>query len=243
MDTISKENEKAQVCGLTFKQAAILAERAYGTEFGTDDYVDFACEPEKFKKCHTELSVFKLKSIPKVVIAFQGSNGLLDWLDDLCCILANKRVKHSSVKISDGFNSNYMPVSNLILRLVESYGAENIIFVGHSLGAANAVRARFEVLNQYNVAVPTIVFGEPNGGDIAYYAAVGTQNYWSIRNNKDVVCRVPFLSFGYSKPKRLYVDGGKPNENQRWKWNFLLKCLGSANDHYPELYVKGCAKI
>lgn len=243
---LKQENEKAKACGLSFEQAAILAERAYGTEFGKADYTAFAEDPIPYKKGHTEFSVFKLKNSKKVVIAFQGSNGFLDWVDDLCCIMINHKEEHQDyegVLISAGFSSNYNPIDNIIRKLVGAYGPENVIFIGHSLGAANAVRARFEIFTNFNVTVPTIVFGEPNGGNKNYYAMVGTKNYWSIRNNRDIVCRVPFLAFGYAKPKRLYVDGGKPRSDQHWKWNFMLKCIGNADDHYPELYVKGCAAI
>lgn len=245
MTKIQQENIKASLCGLDFLQAAILAERAYGTKHGEDDYSSFAKDPILYKKDHTEFSLFKLNN-GKIVLAFQGSNGMLDWLDDLNCFFTNKKTTHyadKSIKISDRFDNNFEPIRRAVLNLVDEYGIQNMIFVGHSLGAANAVRARFEIVNKFGIDIPTIVFGEPNGGNEAYYEVVGTEKYWSIRNNRDIVCRVPFLSFGYAKPKRLYVDGGKPDKHQKWKWNFLFKFLGNADDHYPELYVKGCKKI
>lgn len=245
MTKIQEENLKAQSCGITFLQASILAERAYGTKHGDSDYSSFAYDPQTYKKNHTELSVFKLKN-GKVVIAFQGSNGLLDWIDDLNCLLINNRVGHYSdkdIKISAGFNLNYEPIRTTVFNIIDQFGIQNIILVGHSLGAANAVRARFEISNKFGIDLPTIVFGEPNGGNEEYYDVVGKEKYWSIRNNRDIVCRVPFISFGYSKPKRLYVDGGKPSKDEHWKWSFLFKCIGNADDHYPTLYVKGCEKV
>lgn len=245
MTAIQEEDKKAEQYGLSFLQASILAERAYGTKHGKSDYSSFAFDPILYKKEHTELSFFPLKN-GKFVIAFQGSNGLLDWLDDLNCLLINKRVEHTSnkhVKISAGFALNYEPIKKTVFDLIDKYGVQNIILVGHSLGAANAVRARFEISNKFGIDIPTIVFGEPNGGNDEYYDVVGKEKYWTIRNNRDIVCRVPFLSFGYGKPKRLYVDGGKPSKDEHWKWSFLFKLIGNTDDHYPTLYVKGCEKI
>jgi hypothetical protein len=240
MSKISEENIKAIGYGISFLQASILAERAYGDKYGTEGYSDFANDPIKYKKEHTELYVFPLKN-RKVVLAFQGSNGLLDWLDDLNCFFTSKKSSHYSdkkIKISDGFDSNYEPIRKTVFDIIDQYGIQNIIFTGHSLGAANA---RFEMSNKFGVDIPTIVFGEPNGGNRAYYDVVGTEKYWSIRNNRDIVCKVPFLSFGYAKPNRLQIDGGKSKDH--WKWSFIFKCIGNPDDHYPELYVNGCRNI
>lgn len=240
MSKIFEENSKAVGYGLSFLQAAILSQRAYDEKYGNESYSSFSYDPIKYKKEHTELCVFSLKN-GKVVLAFQGSNGLLDWLDDLNCFFVSSKDSHYSskkIKISHGFNDNFEPIRRTVFDIIDQYGIQKIIFTGHSLGAANAVRARFEVSNKFGIDVPTIVFGEPNGGNKAYYEMVGTERYWSIRNNRDIVCKVPFLSFGYAKPNRLQIDGGKPTNH--WKWSFLFKLIGNPDDHYPELYVNGC---
>ena len=240
-----KENIKNVIasCGITLTQASILCASTY-KKYDVYDYSYFSETPTIFKKDHTELYVFPLKN-GKYVLAFQGSNETLDWIDDINCLFTNKKTNpfyDDNIKVSSGFSNNYSAIAMTVMNLVYQYGVNKIILTGHSLGAANARRARFEIKSVFGVEVPVICFGEPHGGNKSYYAHCGITNTWSIQNGRDIVCKVPFASWGYYSPERIKVDGSNIPV-PKWKWGWLFKIIGNADDHYPQRYVEGCRKF
>ena len=225
-------------CGITLTQASMLCASTYSTAY---DYSSFAYSPTIYKQDHTELYVFPLKN-GKFVLSFQGSNGLHDWIDDLNCLFVNKRVNpfyEDKIKVSSGFSNNYSAIAMTVMNLVYQYGVNKIILTGHSLGAANARRARFEIKSVFGVEVPIMCFGEPCGGNKAYYDYCGYTNTWSVQNVRDIVCKVPFVSWGYYSPERIKVNGNSIKVDE-CKLNWLFKCIGSGDDHHPKRYVEGC---
>lgn len=221
---------------LSFLQSVLLAQDSYGGEYGTPDISSFAQRVQTVVKEHTELYVYKLVS-DRYALVFQGSNGTADWLDDLFTFLwPRKRIKTDIVLIHAGFALNYEPIEHAVEDLVAQYGVENVEFVGHSLGAANARRARFEMKLKYKVDVPTFMFGEPNGGNHEYYEICDGADAYSFQNNDDAVANVPWRIMGFAKPKRIKIsDGPKSWAGLRAK---LLAWVGNCNSHYPQKYVQ-----
>lgn len=225
---------------LTPLQAMLLAQDTYGGLFGSSDITRFAKKEQTIVKDHTNMCVYKMDG-GKYILSFQGSRGLGDWLDNLFAFLLPRRSKHASgALIHAGFSINYEPVADIVNELVKSYGIQNVEFVGHSLGAAHARRARFEMKLKYNYEVPIILFGEPNGGNKDYYDFCGETDALSFQNNDDIVANIPWPFLGFYRPKKIKIsDGPKDWSGIKTK---LLAWAGNCNSHYPQRYVNAVIK-
>ena len=129
-----------------------------------------------------------------LVVVFEGSNGIQDWVDNLNFkMVAITNIKN--LKIHNGFFSQFLKIYELLCSLLFLYKDKDVIFTGHSLGAALATIASFYfkyVDRKRNIACVT--FGSPRVGN-----GVLTKLFiklvlfsWRYVSGEDSVTKVPF---------------------------------------------------
>lgn len=113
------------------------------------------------------------------VVAFRGTDSLSGWGQDLASVLLTEfpGCSHQGepCRVGSGFLQNYQAIAEAIRTQLSaigcSAGSTPLYVTGHSLGAALATLAMFD-LNRlgYNVA-KAYTFGQPRVGDAAFAAA------------------------------------------------------------------------
>jgi len=137
-------------------------------------------------------------SNPFVVIAFRGTDTLLDWLD-FNVDLAPVRWEAGG-KVHRGFKEAFDAVWNR-LEPARRPGVP-LIFTGHSLGGALATLAASR-----QAPTSTYTFGSPRVGDAVFGATVPRQAFFRIVNNRDLVTDVPTLLEHVGSLRYIAHDG------------------------------------
>ena len=207
---------------------------------------------------------FTVECNKKLYVAFRGTESIRDWLSDANII----RVPMDLPGIADsnrpqvhwGFLRQFRSLENHIIIDVNDYLARNshlnqleqneIVFTGHSLGAAQATLASLQFKLAYpNLKVSCYTYGSPRVGDSSF-VSLFTHNvnyYKRVVNEEDPVTLIPFSWRFTHLPKMAYLDhNGHMRENVREnRWWTMLKDLcksfvyGSDNpfsDHSCEDY-------
>lgn len=137
------------------------------------------------------------------VLAFRGTVGLQDWLQDAMVQLDNFR---DGQKVHHGFNQALDEVWPDVERALASV-ATPIFFTGHSLGAALATLAGAR--STANPPLAVYAFGSPRVGNRKFAAAYPVRLY-RVVNNRDLVTIVPPESLGYEHAGELhYITSDK----------------------------------
>ncbi|KAM6542607.1 hypothetical protein CsatB_007054 [Cannabis sativa] len=172
-----------------------------------------------------------------VVISFRGTATCLEWLENLRATLSHLPCQTSGSDcdgpdgcgpmVESGFLSLYTSgtdlnpslqqmVRNEIGRLLQSYGDEplSLTITGHSLGAALATLAAYDIKTHFNRAplVTVISFGGPRVGNRSFRCRLEKQGTKVLRivNSDDVITKVPGFVFEdchASRPDEFHVAG------------------------------------
>ncbi|KAI5564129.1 hypothetical protein BDE02_14G038900 [Populus trichocarpa] len=151
-----------------------------------------------------------------VVVAFRGTATCLEWLENLRATLTQlpnsdcgkKGSDDSGPMVESGFLSLYTSgtpmgpslqemVRQEIKRLLHTYGDEplSLTITGHSLGAALATLAAYDIKTTFNCAplVTVISFGGPRVGNRSFRRHLEKQGTKVLRivNSDDVITKVP----------------------------------------------------
>ncbi|XAR54191.1 Phospholipase A(1) [Bertholletia excelsa] len=150
-----------------------------------------------------------------VVVALRGTATCLEWLENLRATLTripksgeDSEQDGSGPMVESGFLSLYTSGSDnnpslqdLIIeeikRILQSYGDEplSFTFTGHSLGAALATLAAYDVKTTFNRAplVTVVSFGGPRVGDRSFRRRLERQGTKVLRivNSDDLITKVP----------------------------------------------------
>jgi triacylglycerol lipase len=169
-----------------------------------------------------------------LVVAFQGSDGTADWIDNLDAI--GTKLPDGS-KVHAGFYRQYEEVHDRLNQEIYKYDSMPIIFTGHSLGAALATLAAYF----YWYKCYLVTFGSPRVGNSEFVSNFKNKDMIleSRRyvNGADTVTMVPTLWMFYRHVPELIKIG------QELSWKKILlyiprKILGNPLDHEPERYLK-----
>lgn len=119
----------------------------------------------------------------------------------------------SDVIVHQGFYNAYMTLQQDILDALSSEESEAPISItGHSLGAAMAVLAAFDLAKQGFEVLDVITFGAPRVGQrqFAYLFKLGVKNYWRVTHGRDPVPHVPpeAINFRHAPTEVFYPGGG-----------------------------------
>ncbi|XP_062098105.1 phospholipase A(1) DAD1, chloroplastic-like [Humulus lupulus] len=173
-----------------------------------------------------------------VVISFRGTATCLEWLENLRATLSHLPSQTGSdcdafgpdecgPMVESGFLSLYTSstdhspslqqmVRHEIGRLLQSYGDQplSLTITGHSLGAALATLAAYDIKTHFNRAplVTVISFGGPRVGNQSFRCRLEKQGTKVLRivNSDDVITKVPGFVFDechVSRAHEFHVAG------------------------------------
>jgi len=170
------------------------------------------------------------------VIVFEGTNdkdGIKDWINDFSIFKIQAKkitpLMNKNIKIHSGFWINYNNIRNRVHDVVHLNTQKQLSLCGHSMGAADALLCRADLLDNFNIDLPVVAFGCPSTGNKAFYDYIESAEVKLFKNNNDIVTNIPFQWLGYYHPEYILVSGNKPS------WNGWTP-FGNINDHSPLNY-------
>jgi hypothetical protein len=142
---------------------------------------------------NTDTVAFLATGPNHVVISFRGTSSLENLITDLTFSKVDS--PYGRGKIHRGFMKAYASVQIALNSAVDDLGQGHVLFVtGHSLGAALAQLAAYDLAAKGNDVAAVYVFGSPRVGNkdfaSAYNQRLEDRTFLHI-NNKDLVTRVP----------------------------------------------------
>ncbi|KAE8666975.1 Phospholipase A(1) DAD1 [Hibiscus syriacus] len=143
-----------------------------------------------------------------VTIAFRGTATCLEWLENLRATLTDVGGRGGGAMVESGFLSLYTSgnatcpslqqmVREEIERVLEMYEDEplSLTITGHSLGAALAILAAYDINTSFNNALPVTVlsFGGPRVGNQSFRCQLEQSGTKILRivNSDDLITKVP----------------------------------------------------
>ncbi|KAI0262336.1 alpha/beta-hydrolase [Gloeopeniophorella convolvens] len=177
-----------------------------------------------------------------IVVAHQGtdSSNILSVINDAEFILSGINTTlfpkaSSDVKVHDGFSETHGRSADVVLSTVRSAlqttGAQKVAVTGHSLGAAIATMDALMLRQNLDpgVAINTVVFGLPRGGNAAYADLVDAElggQFTFVTHGNDPVPVVPPRFVGYQHPSgEVHIPPGPTGEAN------TVECPGQENQH------------
>ena len=179
-------------------QCAMASKLAYAESSRDPGHVFLACD---------ETEAVITRSAGRLFIAFRGTTSLRDWITD-----ANvKKITFNGHRVHEGFYRAYQKIRRHVLGHVNDLaGQADIVITGHSLGAALATVAAFD-LDRLGFDVSAVyTFGSPRVGDrkfAAAYNAVFEGRSYRLINDSDLVCRVPTMLRWRHVDQPVWFDG------------------------------------
>ncbi|EPQ58491.1 alpha/beta-hydrolase [Gloeophyllum trabeum ATCC 11539] len=178
------------------------------------------------------------RSANSIVVSHQGTNShnILSILNDLELLrnplnstLFPKAPTEASLHAGfyETFDRTAQSVLSTVSAGLKSKGADNVLIVGHSLGAAIAVLdgMMLKTMLPANVPVQTRVFGLPRMGNSEWASFVDdtiSDAFTFVTNNQDPVPQVPPTILGFKHPSHeVHIQSG----------NVTVSCNGQENTH------------
>lgn len=141
-----------------------------------------------------------------LVVAFRGTEptSTKDWWDNLDFVKEAAPVLCEGCHVHSGFYDAYNSLAPGILRAVFSRNPTSVLVTGHSLGAALAQLAAFDLADRGVPLKSVHTFGAPRVGDSAFAAAYDAKVLTSFRltHHRDLVVHVPPEAFGFRHVSR-----------------------------------------
>jgi len=144
------------------------------------------------------------------VLSFRGTSDLAGWMSDLKSTgLVDLTAQSESnipcsydgtnCKVGDGFMTNYNSIAPAVRGNLSEIGcgasSAGITITGHSLGAAEAVIAMYDLKSKGWTVRQTYTFGQPRVGDKAFQKAfekdIGTSAVYRLTHYHDPVPHMP----------------------------------------------------
>jgi len=161
--------------------------------------------------CH--LTVSELGEGP-IVIAFRGSDSLVDWMFNLAHFkTTGVFLQHS--RVHAGFLLQYEDIrfqllDDLALRICPHMFPRILLVTGHSSGGALATLCALDLARKYpTMTVDCRVFGSPRVGDASFVELVKHQHNLSVQrtsNRFDLISQVPYFGFVHLPNVRILDD-------------------------------------
>jgi len=154
--------------------------------------------------------VGKLDSVCTVV--FRGTSDVAGWIQDLKSAflvdmdpeLVACSYEGVTCKVGKGFMDNYMSLAEFVKGNLSAIGCNpgsKLSITGHSLGAAEAAIAMFDLKDEGYEMTEQYTFGQPRVGDStfssAFVAAFGGLGVHRVTHANDPVPMIPFMKMGF----------------------------------------------
>jgi len=182
-----------------------------------------------------------------IVLAHQGTDArnILSIANDAQFVLTDLNMTlipnpGNNAQVHDGFQKTFERTAPSILSGVKnglaSKGVNNVLVVGHSLGAAVATMGAVMLRQQLpsSVNMNTVVFGLPRGGNQAWADLVNAEllpNFNHFTNQNDPVPTVPPRFLDYVQPENEVHIRAVDSQGQATD---VVACPGQENEHCSE---------
>ncbi len=165
-----------------------------------------------------DVRALALPSGVTTVVAFQGTDSLGDWVDNLDLKLVELGLDRVG-RVHRGFYSQYRQLAPLLQPAIAACGGGStggVCFTGHSLGAALATIASVGQGRALDEPPLCITFGSPRVGDADFADAFADRvrrTSLRVTHASDPVCLVPLAPYRHVRGRALYVqpEGGRPS--------------------------------
>lgn len=160
-----------------------------------------------------------------VILAFRGTetDKIKDWISDLRVA----KITFNGHKVHKGFYRAYQNVRRFILDHVNNLDKSTQLYItGHSLGAALATLAAYDLLLHGFKISGVYTFGSPRVGDRKFAAAFNKKfeaRCYRIINDSDIVCRVPTMLRWRHVNQPIFFDKNKKPEMIAPPWWYGLR--------------------
>ncbi|KAI8321127.1 alpha/beta-hydrolase, partial [Martensiomyces pterosporus] len=137
----------------------------------------------------------------EIIVAFRGTTTLADMVTDLKLSLTDWQGAGSGAKVHLGFKTAVLsvarPIEGLILTLLTQHTDHSIVFVGHSLGGAQASLAAAKFVagnNAHKNKVSLYTYGQPRTGNSAFATWMNAQAFpkYRVTYGNDLITHLPF---------------------------------------------------
>ena len=166
-----------------------------------------ASELQIFHDRKTDARGFVAMLDGSVVLSFEGTETLTNWLDDLKFAKTDRNMSCAGCKVHSGFYDCWKgldaPMVEHVRALREAHPAAPVYVTGHSLGAAIAVIAAY--ILQYDLGVPiagVYTYGGPRVGNRAFASYYSSQSEthvtWRHTHHRDPVPHLPLEDMGFA---------------------------------------------
>ena len=142
-----------------------------------------------------------------IVFSFRGSEGLNNWLENLHFAKTDHNMSCAGCKVHSGFYNCWKALKDHgivveLRRLIATYPSAKVYMTGHSLGAAIAMLAAYELQYEFKIPVDGAwTFGQPRVGNQAFHDFYNDNSprvTWRLTHWRDPVPHVPLKSMGFS---------------------------------------------
>jgi len=146
------------------------------------------------------------------ILVFRGTSDIAGWMQDFKSLSLTNLPKAvipcshggKDCNVGSGFINNYLDLAPAIKTNLKRIGCDSsqpLAITGHSLGAAEATLAMWDLTNEgYNV-IESYTFGQPRVGDAvfkgAFEAKFGDIEPFRVTHANDPIPQSPFTSSGF----------------------------------------------
>ncbi len=141
----------------------------------------------------------------KLLFMFRGTDGLIDWIFNFLFWMKKvtpykDKINNKKIKVHYGFFKSYLSVRDFIHEKVKESNLTDIVFHGHSKGAALTALAALDIyINFPQKNIGAFVIGMPKLGNSHFKESFEKRivDFIRIDYGSDLVSQIPPVFFGY----------------------------------------------
>lgn len=198
---------------------------------------------------HLNISGCVLEASPdQLLVMFGSSNDPLDFLVDSFFLPKKFSSNQIPGKVHSGFATAWHIIKKKALAAIHKKNPDKkkeIIFVGHSLGAALALYCACELRHSGYPMGKVYMAGSPRLGNKEFCEWVQAEiQYVRVVNGYDVVTAIPLAGMlGYKHLSGAsYLKDGVLKETSRYRYNIAAYVTEGVSDHSLNEYIKNLDK-
>jgi len=154
----------------------------------------------------------KFATANQCILVFRGTSDIQGWMQDFKSLTLTSLSKvgipcsngGKDCNVGSGFINNYLDLAPAIKSNLKRIGCDSnqpLAITGHSLGAAEATIAMFDLHNEGYDVVESFTFGQPRVGDATFKAAFEAKfaniEPFRVTHSNDPIVQTPFTSSGF----------------------------------------------
>lgn len=131
------------------------------------------------------------------IVSFRGTVSLEDWLVDFDFAQVTPLGNCPNCLVHQGFYNSYESLRTQMVAALNQISAKEVMITGHSLGAAIAAIAAYDLSSVFSVGT-YYTFGQPRVGNDAFYTYFKSiLNEYRVVHYADIVPHLPLEAMGF----------------------------------------------